>query len=130
MTKKLGVHLLNPIEFPYVFLASAQAKWLLSDDGITNGWRKILTMKEAQRLANNGEIVIAIFASVIENKSGHIAILRPSLKSSAELEVDGPQVIQAGANNFSSTNVRIAFSHHKNAFPSKILYFQHEITIH
>ena len=125
LTKKLGAHLLTPIEHPGVFLASAQTKWLLSDEGIKNGWKRILEMQEAQKLANDGELVIAAFLSEKENKSGHIAIIRPSLKSIAELESDGPQIIQAGKKNYSSTSVRIGFINHKNAFPSKIFYFHH-----
>lgn len=125
VSMKLGVYVLRPPEHPETFLASAQSRWLLSDNAVKEGWAKLPDMKAAQEDANSGKLVIAAFISPVEFKPGHIAIVRPSLKSIEELEAYGPQIIQAGKYNYNSTSVSKGFGNHPNAFPTEILYFSH-----
>lgn len=127
VSMKLGVYVLRPPEHPETFLASAQSRWLLSDNAVKEGWAKLPDMKAAQEDANSGKLVIAAFISPVEFKPGHIAIVRPSLKSIEELEAYGPQIIQAGKYNYNSTSVSKGFGNHPNAFPTEILYFSHSV---
>ncbi|MGZ3789443.1 MAG: hypothetical protein ACXVLQ_13020 [Bacteriovorax sp.] len=125
LAKKMGIYLLRPPEHVETFLASAQAAWLASTKAESLGWKKVSDMKEAQRLSNLGEFVIAVYPNPRPDKPGHIAIVRASIKSETVLEQEGPTIIQAGINNYSSTSVRNGFSHHPEAFPDKILYYVH-----
>ncbi len=127
VSMKLGVYVLRPPEHPETFLASAQSRWLLTDNAVKEGWAKLPDMKTAQENANAGKFVIAAFISPVEFKPGHIAIVRPSLKSIEELEAFGPQIIQAGKYNYNSTSVSEGFGNHPNAFPAEILYFSHSV---
>ena len=127
--QKLGVYLLRPPEAPQTFLATAQAHWLNSSKGQSVGWTKLKDMKEAQSMANDGEFVIAVYASPKKFKPGHIAIVRPAEITIEELLRDGPKEIQAGKLNYNSTSVRIGFENHKSVFPTLIQYFAHSISI-
>lgn len=127
ISMQLGVYVLRPPEHPETFLASAQSKWLLSDNAVKEGWAKLPDMKVAQSEANAGKLVIAAFISPIEFKPGHIAIVRPSLKSIEELNTEGPEIIQAGKYNYNSTSVSTGFGNHPDAFPNEILYFSHQL---
>ena len=57
-------------------------------------------------------------------------MLRPSLKSVAELERDGPQVTQAGNHNYLSTTMRRGFGSHPGAWEQggrgAALFFAHQ----
>ena len=70
--------------------------------------------KEAQTDANHGELVVVVYESPDPHKAGHVAIVRPSEKSSERLEESGPQIIQAGQLNYTSTTVKIGFQHMGN----------------
>jgi hypothetical protein len=125
--KKLGVYLLRPPEHGQVLLANAQAEWLENTAGRKFGWRKVSSMKEAQRLANEGNLVLVVFQSSDKHVPGHIAIVRPSEKSLHALEENGPEIIQAGNQNYAKTNVRIGFQHHPGAWPDGVLYYVHSV---
>ncbi len=109
---KLGIYILRPPEHPADMLANAQMHWL-GEHGGEHGWKSVATPAEAQALANSGVIVVVVYENPDPKKSGHIALVRPSEKSAAEIEADGPQVIQAGSNNHESCSVREGFRHHK-----------------
>ena len=126
---KLGVYLLRPPAAPQTFLATAQAQWLNSSEGKSQGWIKLKDMHEAQTQANLGELVVAVFASLEKNKSGHIAIIRPADLSENELLKEGPREIQAGKKNYNSTTVKVGFKNHKSAYPENIQYFAHSTSI-
>lgn len=125
ISMRLGVYVLRPPEHPETFLASAQSRWLMGAEATNVGWGQLPNMQAAQEEANLGKLVIAAFISPVEFKPGHIAIVRSSLKSTEELNTEGPQIIQAGKYNYNSTTVSKGFGSHQNAFPSKILYFSH-----
>ena len=58
-------------------------------------------------------MVVAVYENPNPRKPGHIAFVRPCVKSAAELDANGPQVIQAGASNYNSCSLREGFRHHK-----------------
>jgi hypothetical protein len=126
VASKLNIDLLNPDESPYL-LSNAQQDWLKSK-GIEKDWKQINNMQEAQDLANQGYLVLASYKSPDPQKPGHIAILRPFEKDISLLNEEGPQIIQAGAENYNSTSLKEGFKHHTDAWKyKKILYFVHKI---
>jgi len=82
--------------------------------------------KEAQTLANKGSFVVVVYESPDVRKPGHIAIVRPSIKSGAELAEEGPEVIQAGQHNHNSTSVKDGFRSHPGAWPDGVRYYMHQ----
>ncbi len=125
--KKFGIYLLRPPEHGQILLANAQFDWLASDDGRQAGWRIADGMREAQRLANEGSFVLAVFQSPDAHTPGHAAIVRPSKRSMDTLLADGPELIQAGQHNHNRVNARVAFENHPGAFPDGIRYYAHSI---
>jgi hypothetical protein len=99
--------------------ANEQARWL-AKDGASQGWREVASPFEAQRLANEGQIVVAAYPSPPphEAKPGHVALVRPSAKSDAEIQEEGPQVVQAGGRNAASTPLKTGFHFHREAWKS------------
>jgi hypothetical protein len=130
MADRAGVYLLRPPQHSQSLLANAQMGWLQSRSGEQAGWRAVATPLEAQAEANRGFLVVAVFANPDTKRAGHIAVLRPSEKTLAELERDGPQEAQAGSDNAVSTAVADGFRHHKGAFSpdgGAIRYFAHPV---
>lgn len=125
--EKLHIYLLHPPEHPQQLLASAQAEWFHSKEGEKDGWRPIATAVEAQTLANKGELVMVVYESPDEHKPGHIAVIRATAKTTAEIEKDGPQTAQAGALNFSSGVARVSFAKHPGAWPNGVKYYAHSV---
>jgi len=125
--EKLGVYLLRPPEHPQQLLASAQAEWFHSKEGVKDGWTPIADARQAQTLANQGEVVMVVYESPDPHRPGHIAVVRPYAKTSADLDANGVQTAQAGAINFSSGVARVSFAKHEGAWPNGIRYFAHTI---
>jgi hypothetical protein len=125
--KKLGVYLLRPPEHGQLLLANAQAEWLAGNAGSKAGWRRISDMREAQRQANQGNLVLVLFENPDRHVPGHIAIVRPSEKSARALEENGPEIIQAGEHNHAKISVRIGFENHPGAWPNGVRYYIHDL---
>jgi len=87
----LDVYLLRPPDASDLNLANNQATWLATNQ--ICGWYPIPHATDAQRIANVGALVVASLKE--EVGSGHIAVLRPSTKSDAEILADGPQECQS-----------------------------------
>jgi hypothetical protein len=125
--KRLGIYLLRPPDHSDVLLANAQYDWL-HKEGEGQGWRAVKSPVEAQRLANQGTLVVAVYKAKDEKKPGHIAIVHPSTRSEANILEDGPQIIQAGMSNYNSTTLREGFKHHPAAWgENQVRYFAHEL---
>jgi hypothetical protein len=125
--KHLGVYILRPPEHGQVLLANAQNEWLESQ-GPSRGWEPVESDEAAQRLANRGMLVVATYHNHRDDKPGHIAIVRPSAKSSAEIQREGPQITQAGGTNFLSTTLQRGFAGHSAAFGRhEVRYYAHAI---
>jgi hypothetical protein len=123
--KQLGVYLLRPPEHGQLLLANAQAQWLPSEKGQSQGWRPVARAEAAQAQANRGNLVVVVFANPDQHEPGHVAIVRPSEKSAEALERNGPDIIQAGTHNHTRTVVRIGFSSHPGAWPDGVRYYMH-----
>jgi hypothetical protein len=115
--ERIGVDMLHPPEHGENFLATAQTDWL-RQEGPRHGWTPVDSPSRAQELANQGQVVVVMFPSSDPRKSGHAALVLASDKSGALLEAEGPQIIQAGAQNAASTSVKEGFRHHRGAWVS------------
>jgi hypothetical protein len=127
VANRLGIYILRPPEHPQTLLANAQVDWLATE-GQSRGWREVGSRQQAQKLANQGFLVIACYKSHNPKKSGHIVVVRPYVKGEDMLREEGPQVIQASTQNFSSTTLRRGFKYHLRAFElGEIRFFAHAI---
>lgn len=125
--ERFGIYILRPPEHPQNYLSNAQQEWLLGP-GREQGWERVADGREAQMLANQGHLVIASWRAPEAKKAGHIAIVLPGQRTFAELEKDGPLVINAGSRNYPQTSLRKAFASHPGAYDRKeILFFSHAL---
>lgn len=127
--ERVGVYILRPPEHSAVMLSNAQYIWLL-EIGPSKEWTQVFLPMEAQDLANQGNVVVAVWKNPDIEKPGHIAIIRPSEKSESLIFSDGPDIIQAGQRNYNNTTLKEGFKQHKGAFEnSEILFFSHSAEI-
>ncbi len=128
VAERLGAYILRPPEHPQSLLANAQMGWLGRDGG-QSGWQPVADA--AQHLANTGMLVVAAFQNPDSHRPGHIAVIRPSLKTAAELAGEGPQETQAGAMNALSTTIASGFRRHRGAWDpdgtGAIRYYAHAV---
>jgi hypothetical protein len=121
---KLGVYILRPPDHDGL-LANAQYHWLRTR-GIKHGWAAVENNINAQRIANQGCLVVIAYANPNQRKPGHIAIVRPSAKPREEIIVRGPQIIQAGKNNYNSAALTSGFRKPQKGLKThKIVYYAH-----
>ena len=123
IAERLGIYVLRPPQHPQNLLANAQMHWLRAE-GEQAGWRPLAGPRDAQTRANAGELVLAVWENPNPHRPGHAAIIRPSEKTDAQLDADGPQETQAGTRNYLDTNVATGFRSHPK---DQIRYFAHSI---
>jgi len=126
--ERLNVYMLRPPDHSQILLASAQAEWFHETQGINAGWKALEGPDHdrwAQELANQGNLVVIVYESPDPHKPGHIVIVRPSDKSQDDLHKDGPQIAQAGTDNYSSSIAARSFVHHPGAWPNGVHYYWH-----
>jgi hypothetical protein len=124
IAERKDIYILRPPEHSQELLASAQMRWLTLL-GAQHGWALVSGEKEAQGLANRGYFVVASYENPDLHQPGHIAIVRPSLKSAAGFAADGPQITQAGGHNYISTTLQTGFRSRR----PQVLFFGHEMPI-
>jgi hypothetical protein len=123
----LDLYLLRPPEHDEWLLANAQCAWL-AEEGPAQGWTRVEDGIEAQRLANQGRLVLACYQNPERDDPGHIAVVRPCAKSLSRLKAEGPDVTQAGARNYRRTTVRNGFRLHAKAWQrGKLVYYAHVV---
>jgi hypothetical protein len=131
MAMRLGIYVLRPPDHSQALLANAQMGWL-RDHGAEQGWQPLASPVEAQEAANRGELVLEAFENPNPHRPGHIAIVRPSLKSRALLDAHGPQETQAGGHNSLSITTMNGFRSHPGAWlpagDGAIHYYAHEVS--
>ena len=124
-SKKVGVYLLHPPEHGQNLLANAQFDWLQSDAATKEGWEKVASGLEAQNLANKGYLVVTAIKNSDETKPGHVAVIRPAVKSLFILEDEGPQVAQSGKVNHYSISLLKGFANHPGAWQNGVIFYKH-----
>jgi hypothetical protein len=125
--QKVGVYLLRPPEHSQVLLANAQAEWFRNQQAREAGWRSVDGPKQAQTLANQGNLVVIAYESPDLRKQGHVAIVRPAPRPQKLLDESGPLVTQAGQKNYTKTSAKIGFQGHPGAWPAGVHYYMHPI---
>lgn len=125
--KQLGVYILRPPEHGQMLLANAQYDWLAAD-GPASGWTPAANGFAAQQAANRGFLVVAAYKNHDDSRPGHIAIVRPTDRTRAEILADGPEIIMAGEHNYQATTAKHGFANHPTAFPDEIRYYQHDLS--
>jgi hypothetical protein len=123
--ERLGIYMLRPPEHPQQLLASAQGKWFASRQAQDMEWHEVVFARQAQTLANQGQLVVMVYVSPDPHTPGHIAIVRPAMKTDAALEADGPETTQAGGTNFSNGTARRSFALHPGAWPDGVKMYAH-----
>lgn len=126
--KKLGIYMLRPPDHGQILLANAQAQWFHTNEGHDAGWHTVPGPREAQTLANEGNLVVIVYESPDPHKPGHIAVVRPDLRPLRLLEENGPSITQAGQTNYTRTSAKVGFEHHPGAWPQSVKYYAHPIT--
>jgi hypothetical protein len=125
---RLNIYILRPPAHKQNLLANAQYNWLINQ-GAQFGWFAVGDGNQAQQIANLGCFVVAVFQNPDANKPGHIAIIRPSDKDKNTIDSEGPQLIQAGRENYNSIPLLQGFRHHISyAKDSTIIYYGHNTT--
>ena len=125
--KRLGVYMLRPPEHGQILLANAQAEWFRSPAGSQAGWHPVRDARDAQSLANRGNLVVVVFESPDPHRPGHVAIVRPALRPTRLLEENGPEITQAGQKNYIKTSAKVGFLAHPGAWPGGVLFYAHSI---
>ena len=127
--RRLGVYIIRPPEHSCGFLANAQFEWL-TEKGTHYGWSQVTSLIEVQDLANQGNLVVAVCRNPKPKGHGHIAIIRPSTKEDSQINTEGPNIIQAGAHNYTSTSLKQGFKYHPEELQEhKILFFSHPLQL-
>jgi hypothetical protein len=122
-----GVYLLRPPEHSQVQLANAQAEWFKNQQAREAGWRTVDGPKQAQTLANQGNLVVIVYVNPDPHKQGHVAIVRPAPRPQKLLDESGPLITQAGQKNYTRTSARVGFQAHPGAWPAGVRYDMHPI---
>jgi len=109
-------------------LPNKQAQWL-ETEGIKNGWNYIKSKDrddnfiQAQKFANQGYFIVSTYKPTNPKRAGHIAVVIPSNKDIEKIKLEGPDIAQAGINNFSSGSLKKGFKNKKNAFKDNEIKF-------
>jgi glutamine amidotransferase-like uncharacterized protein len=125
--ERLNIFMMRPPYHSQSELAAAQERYFQSSRGVRDGWRPVHSSEEAQGLTNEGEFVVLVYGNPNPHKAGHIAIVRPAVKSMKALNDEGPQTTQAGGHNFSSGTAKYSFVFHRGAWPNEVMMFAHVI---
>jgi hypothetical protein len=84
-----------------------------------------------RRLANAGELVVAVFKNPDAKLAGHIAIVRPQAETPGEIRAKRPQITQAGFVNYRSADLMTGFDHHPGAWAMNgrggVKYYAHAV---
>jgi hypothetical protein len=124
---RLNVYMLRPPEHKLTLLASAQTEWFHTEEGKKAGWFPVESMRQAQMLANTGNLVVIAYESPDPHKPGHIVVVRPSLKTEAQLEKDGPEIAMAGSHNKNDSVAATSFNSHPGAWPNGVKVYAHTV---
>jgi hypothetical protein len=124
--KRLNIYILRPPEHNQILLANAQYAWLSTPAALDAGW-KLLTgntaYEEAQSLANQGYVVLAICENTDKSKPGHVALVMPSEIAINKLEESGPMLIMAGTHNYNKIALKGGFRTHITEWPEHSILF-------
>ncbi len=131
--QRLNIYILRPPQHKLLLLANAQFSWLQSKEATDDGWLPITNNDVyrswvlAQQYANKGYVTVAVFKNDLSNKPGHIAMVMPRELTFEEIQASGPNLIQAGADNYNSVSLKQGFKHHITAWPDTNISFWYNV---
>jgi hypothetical protein len=130
--KQNGVYILRPPAHDTELLANAQYIWLHSADALALGWKQITqnSLETAQRLADSGIMVVAVYKNPNPNWSGHIAFVIPAEIITDSIAASGPILIQAGRTNSNYITFKQVFGRQIKKWPPtsrEIAFFYYDI---
>lgn len=127
--EKLGVYILRPPQHGQLLLANAQYDWLQTDEARKDGWfplranNRISLYMQVQRLANDGNVIVAIIKNPDQSKPGHAALVMPKTIEAQKIQDDGPIVIMAGKHNWNYISLKNGFKSHLTQWPEQDVQF-------
>jgi len=126
--KRLNIYILRPPDHGQLLLANAQYDWLASPAALEAGWKPVegiypTLYETAQRLANQGYVVVAICKNPDEKVPGHAALVLPENASREKLEDAGPALIMAGTHNHRMITLAAGFKSHLPGWPEHVVKF-------
>lgn len=126
--KNQNIYILRPPQHRQELLANAQFDWLISSAARDYGWKQIKTdiLYQAQRLANDGYLVLICAKNTDRHKPGHIAMVMPANISLSQLHSSGPVLIQASGKNSIDAQFKNSFRRHIvswDPFEGEIVFF-------
>ncbi|MBS1597029.1 MAG: hypothetical protein JST75_02305 [Bacteroidetes bacterium] len=127
--QKMGVYILHPPQHGQKLLANAQYDWLQTEEARQNGWmpvtagNRIQLYMEVQRLANAGNIIVAVIKNPDDSKPGHAALVMPKKIEEEKILESGPVVIMAGTHNFNFISLKNGFKNHIDQWPEETVRF-------
>ncbi|MDP4148583.1 MAG: hypothetical protein Q8927_07185 [Bacteroidota bacterium] len=128
--KRLNTYILRPPEHKTLLLANAQFDWLASPEARNNGWAPIggaNIYEEAQRLANQGFIVVATYKNPDAKVPGHIALVTPHALTPEKIAESGPMLTMAGTHNWNLISLKAGFKSHIAEWPEHAILFYYNI---
>ena len=139
----LDIYVLRPPDHGQEFLADAQADWLRgvgTTPGPTaedSGWLPLGTGSDggvpaAAAAAGAGQLVLAIYHAppvtdpngTVEQKSGHVCIVRP--QPPGWQEATPLNVMSVGEESWTSVSIKVAFQDHPAAWPARVYFYAHD----
>jgi hypothetical protein len=129
--ERLNIYILRPPQHSQILLANAQTDWLSTAAALNDGWGKLpdndTLFTNAQRLADVGKVVVAVYKNTDRSKPGHAALVMPSNRSAQQLTDEGPMLIMAGTHNFNYITLIKGFKSHITSWPThEVQFFVHE----
>ena len=124
--KRMNIYILRPPEHGQILLSNAQADWLDSEKGRSEGWQVIMgnnLYENVQNMANGGKVVLAVFKNPDPSKPGHIALIMPTKFPKEEIIESGPKLIMAGEKNWNQVNLKTGFKYHVHHWPENEIKF-------
>lgn len=129
--ERRGIYILRPPEHKQELLANAQVRWLNSGRSKNFGWHALTgnILSEAQKMADEGYLVVACAQNPDPHKPGHIALVMPAELSLEQIRQNGPLLIQSSAKNSADAWFRDTFRHYItdwNAPADHVLFFYND----
>ena len=125
--ERLDIYVLRPPQHGQLLLANAQFDWLNSQESAASGWHRLKDgeglYREAQQLANQGRVVVAIYKNTDSSKPGHAALVMPDERSERRLIDEGPELIMAGTHNHDHISLKNGFHSHIDEWPEHAILF-------
>ena len=127
--QKMGIYILRPPYHGQILLANAQYDWLQTKEALESGWMPVTSPNRlslyalVQRLANTGNIIVAVIKNPDDSNPGHAALIMPKKIEEDKIKETGPVIIMAGNHNFNFISLKNGFKNHIDKWPEEEIQF-------